>query len=129
MVSVTGKGVNVILPNHRSQYVRVPPFLASLPTGGKGFGTPAKGDSKGVSWTRQMIRHVTDTKSNNEFGLAMQQKHEMEDLESGMQSLSDISPCLLKEVGLDVHYTGAVGGAKNETLRDIQKEKQEKVRL
>jgi hypothetical protein len=128
MVSVTGKGVNVILPNHRSQYVRIPPFLAPLPTGGKGFGTPAKRDSKGVSWTRQMIRHVTDTKTNNEFGLAMQQKHEMEDLESGMQALSDISPCLLKEVGLDVHYTGAVG-AMNVPLWDIQKEKKEKLRL
>jgi hypothetical protein len=58
----------------------------------------------------------------------MQQKHEMEDLESGIQSLSDISPYLVKEVGLDVHYGGALGA--NETLRDTpQKEIQDKVRL
>jgi hypothetical protein len=109
MILVTGKSISDKLPNGRSQYVRIiPPFLAPKATGRHhGFETPAQSDSKGVSWTpRQMIRQVvTNTKSNNEFGFQIQQRHEMEDVESGgKQSLNDISPCLVTEVGLlDVH--------------------------
>ncbi|CAJ1935558.1 unnamed protein product, partial [Cylindrotheca closterium] len=100
---VTNKSTTCRLTDGSTKCIRVKGFMAPIGTGGKGFRTPTKTLSKGVSSDRLLFRQIHETKTCSQFASAMQQRHEVEDVVLGNQSWDDINKRLIAAAGLDVH--------------------------
>mmetsp|Transcript_31596 Transcript_31596/g.76333 ORF Transcript_31596/g.76333 Transcript_31596/m.76333 type:complete len:492 (-) Transcript_31596:28-1503(-) len=124
---VTNKSTSRKLADGTTKCIRIPPFKAPIPTGGKGFKSRSKSVNKGVGSDRKLYNHIEETKANNELGMALQQAHEMEDVRSRKQSLDDINPRLVHAAGLDVHRGAATEflapeNAQSEDVRSMMEE-------
>mmetsp|Transcript_31594 Transcript_31594/g.76326 ORF Transcript_31594/g.76326 Transcript_31594/m.76326 type:complete len:349 (-) Transcript_31594:129-1175(-) len=75
-----------------------------------------------------MYRVIEETKASSEFGLALQQAHEILDIESGKQLLDDINPRVVDAAELNVHR-GATEFKSPENVQEHgQNKKEEEIR-
>ena len=63
---------------------------------------------------------MTETRNNNEFALALQQTHEMEDIRLGKHGLNDINKRVVEAAGLDVHFAVVVTPQEKDHQNDTQ---------